>query len=55
MRQEKRLVIEKKILASMKSPFICKLFSCNQDPDAYYLLMELVSGGELRKIIHPEG
>ena len=55
MKQEKRVSTEKKLLASMRSPFICKLFGINQDSDGFYLLMELVSGGELRRLIHPEG
>ncbi len=55
MRQERRLETEKLLLRAMKSPFICRLFADTEDALAYYLLMEMVQGGELQRLIHPQG
>jgi len=53
MRQEKRLETEKQLLKSIKSPFICKFYGDTEDDSAFYLLLELVQGGELQRLIHP--
>ena len=53
MRQEKRLQTEIRLLESFNSPFISKLFAHTEDAAAFYLLLELVQGGELQRLIHP--
>jgi hypothetical protein len=55
MRQERRLETEKQLLRTMKSPFICRFFGDIEDDAAFYLLLELVQGGELQRLIHPQG
>lgn len=55
MRQERRLETEKQLLLQMNSPFICRLFAETEDDSAFYLLMELVQGGELQRLIHRKG
>jgi tRNA A-37 threonylcarbamoyl transferase component Bud32 len=53
MKQDRRVRTEKQLLLSMSSPFICKCFGVNQDSDGFYFLLELVTGGELKRLIHP--
>jgi len=53
MRQERRLETEKQLLRVMRSPFICRLMADTEDESAFYLLMEMVQGGELQRLIHP--
>mmetsp|Transcript_39647 Transcript_39647/g.51117 ORF Transcript_39647/g.51117 Transcript_39647/m.51117 type:complete len:116 (+) Transcript_39647:149-496(+) len=48
-----RLMSEIDLLGALKSPFICKLYGSREDSFGYYLLMELVQGGELKRLIHP--
>jgi len=50
-----RLMSEIDLLGALKSPFICKLYGSREDSFGYYLLMELVQGGELKRLIHPNG
>jgi serine/threonine protein kinase/CRP-like cAMP-binding protein len=52
MRQERRLETEKQLLRTTKSPFICKYYGDTEDDSAFYILMELVQGGELQRLIH---
>jgi len=54
MRQEKRLETEKALLREMNSPFICRMVADTEDDFAFYLLLELVQGGELQRLIHPQ-
>ena len=54
MRQEKRLETEKELLRQMQSPFICRMLAETEDDSAFYLLLELVQGGELQRLIHPQ-
>jgi len=54
MRQERRLETEKALLRTMHSPFICRMFAETEDESAFYLLLELVQGGELQRLIHPQ-
>jgi serine/threonine protein kinase len=54
-KQEKRVISETKLLLSLKSPFICSCYGANDDTHAYYLLMEMLAGGELKRVIHPTG
>jgi len=49
-----RLMSEIDILNSLKSPFISKLYGSREDSFGYYLLLELVQGGELKRLIHPK-
>jgi serine/threonine protein kinase len=53
MRQEKRLEVETSLLKSINHPHICRLFDEMQDDNAFYLLLEFVQGGELKRLIHP--
>ena len=55
MRQERRLEMEKALLRTMKSPFVCRMIDDTEDEAAFYLLLELVQGGELQSLIHPQG
>jgi len=52
LKQEKRLHTERDLLLDFDSPFIVHLRGSYEDPHAYYLLLELVQGGELQKLIH---
>ena len=52
LRQEKRLETERNLLIQLDSDFVCRLYSVHEDSTAYYLLLELVQGGELQKLIH---
>ena len=45
--QIKNTVLEKKILQSIKHPFLCKLEFCFQTEDRVYFIINFVRGGEL--------
>jgi cAMP-dependent protein kinase regulator len=45
---------EKRIMMQMNHPFIIKLFQSYQDKDLVYMLLELVQGGELFSVMHPD-
>lgn len=53
MKQDRRVRTEKQLLLSMNSAFVCKCYGVNQDTDGFYFLLELVTGGELKRLIHP--
>lgn len=55
MRQEQRLETEKALLRQIRSPFICRLYAETEDESSFYLLLELIHGGELKRLIHPQG
>jgi serine/threonine protein kinase len=55
MKHEKRLEAERSILKNMDSPFICKYYGINEDEESFYMMMEMVQGGELKRLIHPKG
>jgi len=48
-----RVIDEKEIMMSLHHPFIIKLFTSYQDENLVYLLQELVQGGELFSLMHP--
>jgi serine/threonine protein kinase len=52
-KQEKRVRTEIMLLMSLNSPFICSCYGAHDDTHAYYLLMEMLVGGELKRVIHP--
>ena len=47
MRQQKQVKTERKVMATVKSPFVVKLIASFQDETNLYLGMELTHGGEL--------
>jgi cGMP-dependent protein kinase 1 len=53
--QTMRVKSEVAILTSLKSPFICYCYGMQEDDYGFYLLLELINGGELKEIIHPKG
>jgi serine/threonine protein kinase len=54
-KQEKRVVSETKLLLSLQSSFICACYGANENAEAYFLLMEKLDGGELKRLIYPQG
>lgn len=55
MKNEKRLETERNILKEMDSPFICKYYGIQHDEHSYYMLMEMLQGGELKSLVYPRG
>jgi len=53
--QAERVVAEKNIMASLRSPFIIRLYQTFQDDHRLYMVTSLVQGGELQSIIPEEG
>ena len=47
MQQRERLIQEVLILGRLHHPNIVKLYEVYETPDAMYLIMELLAGGEL--------
>lgn len=50
-----RIVAERNILASMKSPFLLRLSSSFQDDSRLYLITSLLQGGELESLVPDTG
>jgi CRP-like cAMP-binding protein len=48
------VVEEKNTMMKMHHPFIIKLFQTYQDENLVYMLLELVQGGELFSVMHPD-
>jgi cAMP-dependent protein kinase regulator len=48
------VIEEKRIMMKMHHPFIIKLFQTYQDEDLVYMLLDLVQGGELFSLMHPD-
>ncbi|GMH97013.1 hypothetical protein TrST_g3469 [Triparma strigata] len=54
-RQEKNIMSERELTASLKHPFILHLYGTFQDSDCLYMLLEIVMGGELFRLLHGDG
>ncbi|GMH95150.1 hypothetical protein TL16_g13088 [Triparma laevis f. inornata] len=54
-RQEKNIMSERELTASLKHPFILHLYGTYQDNDCLYMLLEIVMGGELFRLLHGDG
>lgn len=50
-----RMVAERNILASLKSPFLMRLFASFQDESLLYMITELLQGGELESLLPDDG
>eukprot|EP00956_Cyclotella_meneghiniana_P038010 scaffold147680_cov79-Cyclotella_meneghiniana.AAC.2 len=50
-----RMVAERNILASLKSPFLLELYSSFQDESRIYMITSLLQGGEIESLIPDEG
>lgn len=50
-----RMVAERNILASLKSPFLLRLYCSFQDESRLYMVTSLLQGGELESLIPDEG
>jgi protein kinase A len=53
--QAEGVVGERNIMASLKSPFIIRLYSTSQDIQRVYMLTSLLQGGELEALIVHDG
>ena len=54
-RQEKNIMSEKELTASLIHPFILHLYGTFQDRDCLYMMLEIVMGGELFRLLHGDG
>ena len=54
-RQQQYVAEERRILLTLKHPFIVQLYGTFQDQDNLYLVMEVCQGGEIFRIMHGDG
>ena len=50
-KQQKACMLEKKVMASLRHPFILRLEATYQDAHLLYMLLECVPGGELFQLL----
>lgn len=54
-RQQRNIMNEKELTASLIHPFILNLYGTFQDRDCLYMMLEIVMGGELFRLLHGDG
>lgn len=50
-----RMIAERNILASLKSPFLLELYNSFQDESRIYMITSILQGGEIESLIPEEG
>ena len=53
--QISHLKAEKEVLSILRHPFIVQMVGCFQDPEAVYIVMEFVCGGEFFRHLKSRG
>ncbi len=55
MKQEKSIMNEKTVLSEMKNQFVLRLVATYKDPAQLFMLLELITGGELFSVNATQG